>query len=314
MIAYASAPRSSPLRGEGRSRLSPGCLPRPASCHLQVEAVGLVELRGLRIRRAAPVERVEVEARRARLQELRRRHVLVEHDVGLVEREVVVDELAEVRETGWNLPCASAACRHRLADLPGVRLAELAVHPARPHAREAKRRHLRLDRGCERALPASGALCQKSLADDEVALRAVLVHTASRRRAEFADVRRSPSSTLQPERVISTRGSRRAAAVASRQTDSRRTLSGRGWIRRALRTCALSGQVPSKEGRARPFPGHTMGDCGCEAAQITARQKISGHQGARSERKRASARARPPRVASSTSPARDSSANERPPR
>jgi hypothetical protein len=65
---------------------------------LEVHAVGLVELRRLRVLRAGAVQRVEVEAGRARLQQRGRGDVRPEHHVRLVERQVVVDELAEVRE------------------------------------------------------------------------------------------------------------------------------------------------------------------------------------------------------------------------
>jgi hypothetical protein len=44
--------------------------------------------------------------------------------------------------------------------------------------------------------------------------------------------------------------SRRAAAVASRQTDSRRTLSGDHLMPRPAETCATGTPIPSKEGRS----------------------------------------------------------------
>jgi hypothetical protein len=60
--------------------------------------------------------------------------VLAQHDVGLVEREIVVGELAEVREAGRDPRCAAPADRHRRGDLLPVRLAELAVRSSRSQA------------------------------------------------------------------------------------------------------------------------------------------------------------------------------------
>ena len=79
---------------------------RPA--HLQV-AVVLVERGAGRVRRSRAVERVEVQARRAALQQLRGRHVLAQHHRRLVERQVVVDELAEVGVAGRDRARAAAA-------------------------------------------------------------------------------------------------------------------------------------------------------------------------------------------------------------
>ena len=70
--------------------------------HLQVDAVA-VEHRGFRIIGAGPVQRVEIEARRAALEQLRGRDRLAEHDLGLVERQVVIDELTEIGEPGRHL-------------------------------------------------------------------------------------------------------------------------------------------------------------------------------------------------------------------
>jgi hypothetical protein len=71
--------------------------------HLQVEPVRGVELRRVGILRPRPVQRVEVEARRAGLEEIAGGDVLAERDVGLVEGEVVVEELAQVGEAGGNI-------------------------------------------------------------------------------------------------------------------------------------------------------------------------------------------------------------------
>ena len=204
MIAFRFCATVEPApRGRSKPVLCGDALRGQRLAHLQVDPVRLVELGRLGIRRTRAVQRVEIEARRACLQELCRRHVLTEHDVGLVEGEVVVDELSEIGEARRDLPCTSSAGRHGLADLPGVRLAELAVDSARPHPREAKRRHLRLDRGRERALAAPDALRQQTFADDEVALRPVALHNvllSSRMRARMFGGSRS--STLQPERAI----------------------------------------------------------------------------------------------------------------
>ena len=66
---------------------------------LESRLVRLVELRRHGVERARAVQAVEVERRRTALHELGRRDLVAERDQGLVEGEVVVDELAEVGET-----------------------------------------------------------------------------------------------------------------------------------------------------------------------------------------------------------------------
>ena len=142
--------------------------------HLEVHAVGLVELRRLRVLRPGAVERVEVEAGRARLQQRARRDLRAQHDGRLVERQVVVDELAEVGEAGRDLRRLAAAGGHQRAELRAVGLAELPPGALRPHAAEAERRRRPPRRRPSRR--PSAALREQSLADDEVALRPMLLH------------------------------------------------------------------------------------------------------------------------------------------
>ena len=149
---------------------------RRGLAHLQVAVVG-VELRRLRLARPGAVERVQVEARGARLQQLRRRDVLSQHHRGLVERQVVVDELAEVREAGGDAGVPAAAGRHRVGELAPVGLAERGA--ARPHAREAERRRRRLrGRGQGPRAPVH-ALAEQPFAKHEVALRSMRLHAAT---------------------------------------------------------------------------------------------------------------------------------------
>jgi hypothetical protein len=107
-------------------------LHRDGLSHLQVESVRRVDLGRVGILRARPVQRVEIEARRAGLEELARRDVLAERDVGPVEGEVVVDELAEVGEAGRDLRRSAAARGDRVAAPLAVGLGELAIGPLRP--------------------------------------------------------------------------------------------------------------------------------------------------------------------------------------
>jgi len=122
---------------------------------LEVHAVGLVELRRLRVLGAGAVERVEVEAGRARLQQHARVDLRPEHHVRLVERQVVVDELAEIREARGDRRRLAAARRHQRAELLARALAELAPAALRAHAREPERRRRLRGHG---ARPAVGAL------------------------------------------------------------------------------------------------------------------------------------------------------------
>ena len=171
---------ASPLAGSARQVGARRAALRRA--HLEVHAVGLVELRRAGIAGPVAVERVEVEARRARLQERRRRDVDALHQRALVERQVVVEELAEVREAGRDLPRRQVVDRHRLRDLQPIRLAELLARALRPQPREAKRRRRRRRPRSARArkrydIPAAARLAEQSLADDEVGLRTMPFHT-----------------------------------------------------------------------------------------------------------------------------------------
>ena len=161
--------RFSSLRGSGMSALrgfAPEPIPRkvesgcrrarpPALPILRWQPVA-VELRRPGIERPRAVERVQVEARRARLLDVDRRHIDALHHPGLVEREVVVDELTEVGEAGRDLsrrsgyrrssPARSACGWAHRAALPGRR---------RAHAREAKLRVRRLERDRQGSRPAA---------------------------------------------------------------------------------------------------------------------------------------------------------------
>ena len=73
---------------------------------LEVQPVGRVELRRPGVARPVAVQRVEVEPRRAALQQVGRADVLPEHHVGAVHGQVVVDELAEVGVAGGDVAAA----------------------------------------------------------------------------------------------------------------------------------------------------------------------------------------------------------------
>ena len=90
---------------------------RGSGPHLEVDPVGLVEAPRTGLPRSSSVERVQVEARRARLLELLHADVITERDLRLVEREVVIDELAEIGEPGRDRPRPAVRGRHRLGDL-----------------------------------------------------------------------------------------------------------------------------------------------------------------------------------------------------
>ena len=221
--ASASSRSCCPLRAAGRSR----------SCRedglpgLEVQAVGRVELRRFGVLRARPVERVQVEARRPRLEQLRRRDVRPQHDVGLVEGQVVVEELPEVGEAGRDLRLAAPGLGHRLADLLAVGLAELAARTARAHPREAERRHRRGrqgrrgDRGDRRAVgraavAASDRLAQQSLADYEVALGAMRDHGAHALTPLGCRARMRCKCTVYASPLRAKRSKRGAAAAGTR--------------------------------------------------------------------------------------------------
>ena len=92
----------------------------------------LVELRRLRVARAGSVERVEVEARRAPLEQCRGGDVLAEHDRRLVEGQVVIDELAEVGEARRDPGRPAASRGHLVRDLLANPLAGLVAAPVGP--------------------------------------------------------------------------------------------------------------------------------------------------------------------------------------
>ena len=141
--------------------------------HLQVEPVGLVELLRSGISRARAVEGVEVEARRAGLEERGRSDVLPEHHVRLVEGQVVVDELAEVREARRDPDRAPSRDGHRLREGLSRPLGDLLAATLRAHAGEAEGRGRRLGGSGERRLTAAEALAEQALAEDVVALGSV---------------------------------------------------------------------------------------------------------------------------------------------
>ncbi len=158
------------LGGDAFGRLRPS--------HPHVHAVGLVERRRIRILRPRPIERIEVEARRAPLKELRRGDGVAQGDAGPVEGQVVVRELTEVREARRDLGRATATCGHCPAEPLEGRIGELVTPALRPHAREAKRRRLGFDSCRQGAPPSPHALGEKSLAEDEEALGTMRFHDA----------------------------------------------------------------------------------------------------------------------------------------
>jgi hypothetical protein len=117
-----------------RGRSKPAFAPAPSAAVVPVlrDAVGFVE-RGRPDARARAVEGVEVEARGARLQQLRRRDVLTERHVRLVEGQIVVGELPQVREAGGDLREGLGARGHRGGELLADRLGELSLDALRPH-------------------------------------------------------------------------------------------------------------------------------------------------------------------------------------
>lgn len=164
----------------------------------QMDAIRLVEPGRAWVGWPGAVQRVKVEARRSCLQQLCGRHALPKRDLGLVEREVMIDELAKIREPGRYRRRRPAASGHALRDLPPGRRAELGGDPAWAHAREAERRCRRLHGGRQRAPAATEALTNESFPDDEVALRPVPFHAASSpgnlpRRGHLHSHRRPPS-------------------------------------------------------------------------------------------------------------------------
>src|SRR4051812_17394204 len=70
----------------------------------EMDAVALVELGRAGILRADAVKRVKVETRGTRLEQRRGRDIDVLHQRALVERQVMVEELAKIRVAGRDLP------------------------------------------------------------------------------------------------------------------------------------------------------------------------------------------------------------------
>ena len=91
----------------------------------------------------------------------------------LVEGEVVIDELAEVREAGRDPALREIVGGHRLRDLQPGGLADLHAGALGPQSREAERsgrlRGLDLDRD-RRLVSAPSCFAEQSFADHEVGL------------------------------------------------------------------------------------------------------------------------------------------------
>ena len=174
--SFRSSGIVAPCPGVSRGRSKPCPAGRAVGgAHLQVEAVA-VELGRPGILRSGAVQGVEVERGRARRLDGRRRDVHVLHQDRLVEGQIVVDELPQVGEPGRYRSGGQVGDRHRFGDLAAVRLAELFAGALRPHPREAERRDRLLDRQRHRRRPTVEGLRQETLADDEVALRAMALH------------------------------------------------------------------------------------------------------------------------------------------
>ena len=112
--------------------------------HAAVARVGpLIQERLVRGARA--VDRVEVQARRAEVDQ-RERVVELLQLRARVERDVVIDELAEVRVARWDVRVVRAGMAHRLDERFDRSRAELARGQLREHPAEApavRRRHVR---------------------------------------------------------------------------------------------------------------------------------------------------------------------------
>ena len=135
--ARFSSFRGSGIPTEGWVSLSLG--DQPASRGLadvgearpQVDVVRLIE-RGILVRPSA-VERVEVKRRRAALEHLERRLGIAEGLLRRVHGQVVVDELAQVREPRRDVRLRAAGARHRGGQRLPRGVVELVVAPpARP--------------------------------------------------------------------------------------------------------------------------------------------------------------------------------------
>jgi hypothetical protein len=178
------ATAADPRKVEAVARLERRRPDRIGLAHLQMDAVA-VELGRHRVAGPRSVERVEVQAGGAVLDQLGQRDVLPERDRRPVEREVVVDELAQVRVARRNAPEAATTGGHRPRELAVIGLPELLAGALRPHPREPERRdggrgpasggddrHLR-------HVPALAGHIDHTFALDPIALGTVMSHAAS---------------------------------------------------------------------------------------------------------------------------------------
>ena len=160
---------------------------------LEVQPVGLVELGRSRVARPGAVQGVEVEPRRTALHQLGRRDVLAERDVGAVEGEVVVDELADVGVAGRHVALAATALDHRhgqLLDHRGTEGFSLRAAAGEPERRRLGSRERSGRRGCRVlrlvdrvgyvAVPPSELGADETLADDEERLLTMVCGHARR--------------------------------------------------------------------------------------------------------------------------------------
>ena len=201
--------------------------------HPEVYVVA-VELRRLGILRAGSVQRVEVEARRASLHQLGRRDALAEHDLRLVERQVVIDELADVGVAGRDAGGAPRARGHRVRETLQRPHGEL--FPLRPEPGEAERRRRSLDGGRKRTPAPADALGEEPLTEDEVTLRAVMLHGGADN-STAPDMCQSPGGAS-PSRSCATACSKTCSGCAPRTSRRRsRTKAGMAWMPSRLASC-----------------------------------------------------------------------------
>src|SRR4051794_34631843 len=147
-----------------------------------MERVGVEPLRAFTAR-SGPVQGVQVEPRRPALEQLGRADVLTELDVRPVGGQVVIDELTQIGEAGWDVGVRLALLDHRGGDLASVGVAELTTLRADPREPERRRRTGRQCRRRSRSLvhpvrlaagPATQTRVDEPLTFDEAALGAVL--------------------------------------------------------------------------------------------------------------------------------------------
>ena len=145
-------------RAAGRTLVEAG---RRLRCPTFRCSVVAVELRRARILRPDAVERVQIEARRPRLLDVRGRDVRPLHQRGLVEGQVVVDELAEVGEPGGDRPVGAVVARSSPARSSGGSARRAVCPSLLAPACEAELRHGRLDGGRRASIPAAEALAEE---------------------------------------------------------------------------------------------------------------------------------------------------------